>query len=451
MRTIIGVATVLFSSWTMAQNYEGQLVIPDGPTLPIGVEFITMADGSRGANVVSMAQGQRYMASRLVTYSDQEFEIEIPGIGGSISATAEDDGYRAALAQGGAQFEFILDPVSRINEPVRPQTPDQAAQSEEVAVENRDDSVWLSGTLTLAEREPLGAVVLVGGSGPTHRDEYHSGHRPFAVIANVLTEAGFHVVRFDKRGVHKSTGTFVATDIDATARDAMAVTQLMKQRFPKLPIGMVGHSEGSLVAAMVARQTDVHFIVSLAGPAMPVTELFSLQDRTEAIAAGATPEQARALEALTTRLYEVARKVREPEARMSQWQEILGSADETQAAAFEAFNGGTGTLSGQWASQATYSDLLRIKPMEIHSELEVPSLWLVGGLDVQVPPIENLQAIIESAQQPARITYLPNVNHMLQPASTGSPSGYAEIEVSVAEEVLDAITAFVSEQAARAR
>ena len=439
------------SATALAQTYEGRLAIPDGPTLPIGVEFITMADGSPGANVVSMAQGQRYMASHLKRVSEAGFEIEIPGIAGTIFAEKKGGSYQATLSQGGAQFEFTLEPVDSIAEPVRPQTPDLEVGSEDVAIENAADGVWLSGTLTRADGTPRGAVVLIGGSGPTQRDEYHSAHRPFAVIAHVLSEAGFSVLRYDKRGVYKSTGAFVATDIHATARDAVAVTRFMKRQMPDLPLGLVGHSEGGLVAGMVAKETDVDFIVSLAGAAIPVIDLFSLQDRTEALAAGATPEQAGALEVLTARLYESARRNRDPQTRNAQWQEILGSADDAQSAAFAKYNGGTGTLSGLWASQPTYSDLLEIRPMAFYADLGVPMLWVMGGLDVQVPSPENLHALVSSANTPVQIAYLPKLNHMLQPAATGATSEYAEIEVSVAEPVLDAITGFADAHAAPER
>jgi hypothetical protein len=155
---------------------------------------------------------------------------------------------------------------------------------EEVAFANGD--ITLAGTLTLPRTPgPLPAIVLVSGSGPQDRDETLGGGiaiKPFRLLADALTRAGVAVLRYDDRGVGKSTGTFSTATTQDFAADAEAAIGYLLTREEIDPdrIGLLGHSEGGQVAAMLgARDKDLAFIISLAGPGVIGRDVLLLQNR----------------------------------------------------------------------------------------------------------------------------------------------------------------------------
>nr|MCR5241355.1 lysophospholipase [Prevotella sp.] len=144
-------------------------------------------------------------------------------------------------------------------------------QTEEVAFRNDKDGATLAGTLSipssLGETGACPCLLMVSGSGQQNRDEELLGHKPFAVIADYLARNGIATLRYDDRATGQSVGGDVAnaTSVDF-ARDAAAGIDFLRKdkRFSK--VGVIGHSEGGLIAFMLGAQKKVDFIVSLAGP-----------------------------------------------------------------------------------------------------------------------------------------------------------------------------------------
>src|SRR6185369_7709526 len=163
--------------------------------------------------------------------------------------------------------------------------------------------VKLAGTLTLPQgRGPFPAVVMITGSGAQDRDETILGHKPFAVIADRLTRDGIAVLRVDDRGFAKSTGDFTKATDDDFAVDAAANVAFLRKRPDIDPkrVGLIGHSEGGLVAPKVAaKDPKIAFIVLMAGPGVPLSEVLREQRRLLSPAMGVTQEQIRRSEALT--------------------------------------------------------------------------------------------------------------------------------------------------------
>src|SRR6185437_6849994 len=145
-----------------------------------------------------------------------------------------------------------------------------------------------------AQRFP--AIVLIAGSGRNARnEEFGAGHEPFLVLADALTRQGYAVLRYDKRGVARSTGDYsTATTLDF-ASDAAAAVAFLRSRpdIDAANVGLVGHSEGANIAAMVADQdSSLAFIVMLAAAAVPGGVLVAEQNRRMAMAEGETRQAA---------------------------------------------------------------------------------------------------------------------------------------------------------------
>lgn len=184
--------------------------------------------------------------------------------------------------QGGQSFDLEFsrsDSVITINRPQEPKPPFPYIE-EDVVFENKNANITLAGTLTYPKEGKLSVVILVSGSGPQNRNEELLGHKPFLVIADFLTRNGIAVLRYDDRGVGKSTGDFSsATTLDFVG-DALSAVDFLKSKdqINKNLIGIIGHSEGGLIAPLAAVQSDdVAFIIMMAGPGLRGKEILVLQ------------------------------------------------------------------------------------------------------------------------------------------------------------------------------
>ena len=166
--------------------------------------------------------------------------------------------------------------------------------STEVTVAHGD--VVLAGTLTVpAGPGPHPAAVLVTGRGPHDRDETLGPHRPFRLLADTLARAGVAVLRTDDRGVGGSTGSLVGATYDDLVGDGLAGVELLRSRPDVDPaqVGLIGHSEGGYLAPLAAGRGPVAFVVSLAGPAVPGTDVLVEQSRLLPGLPGVGPDPAR--------------------------------------------------------------------------------------------------------------------------------------------------------------
>ena len=131
-------------------------------------------------------------------------------------------------------------------------------------------------------RGPFPAVILISGSGAQDRDETIFQHKPFLVLADMLTRRGIAVLRVDDRGVGGSSGSIATSTSEEFAGDVEAGIAALKSR-PEIDgrkIGLMGHSEGGLIAPIVAaRSRDVAFIVLLAGTGLPGDEIMMMQGK----------------------------------------------------------------------------------------------------------------------------------------------------------------------------
>jgi pimeloyl-ACP methyl ester carboxylesterase len=281
------------------------------------------------------------------------------------------------------------------------------------------------------------------------------GHKPFLVIADYLTRAGFAVLRYDDRGYGKSTGDFgTATTLDF-ANDAEAALEFLRKdpRIIKDKIGIIGHSEGALIAPIVASaDPGVAFIVMLAPPGLTGRETLNLQNEILMKEYGEDPSYIDKILQLNNKIYDIVTGVTDNE-----------KAAEKIRKEFDKFTSG---MSPQEKQQHGLSDYIIEKTikdmltpwMRVFLDLDIkpylarthcPILILVGSKDIQVDPKENIPPIEntlrESGNPDYRIEILTGLNHLFQQSQTGSPSEYAAIEETFSPMALEMIKDWIKE------
>ncbi len=338
----------------------------------------------------------------------------------------------------------------RSNEPLelrRPQNPAKPYpyREEEVSFSSNGQIV-LAGTLTVPSGTgKFPAAILLSGSGPRDRDESLAGHQPFLVLADALTRAGIAVLRYDKRGFGKSTGDYASATAEDFASDAESAIAYLKTR-PEIDggkIGLVGHSEGGILAPMVAMKSrDVAFIVLLAGPALKGEDTLLLQSRLLATAAGMSDEHVEASLAFNRQAYALVREEKDPAALEKRIKELVEASGLSGAMPPAALEQQIRMMNSPW-----FRFFLDYDPVPALEKTTCPVLALDGEKDLQVPPKENLP-LIEKALKAAgnkdfTVKEMPGLNHLFQHSPTGSPTEYGEIEETMSPEVLSMVSEWI--------
>ncbi|MBQ1653799.1 MAG: alpha/beta hydrolase, partial [Bacteroidales bacterium] len=213
-------------------------------------------------------------------FNDNSFYLEISNIGASLSGEMPTgDSIKSLFTQHGKSFPLTLKRGKYVPKPKKQDPKDFPYIVEEVEIFNPETNVKLSGTLTAPyDYKCDKIVILVSGSGLQNRDEEILGHKPFLVLSDYLTRNGIAVIRYDDRGFAKSTGDAINATTYDLSLDTESVVKYIKNdsRLKNMKVGIIGHSEGGMIAPMVAlRNSDVDFIVMLAGPAVEISQLMA--------------------------------------------------------------------------------------------------------------------------------------------------------------------------------
>lgn len=362
--------------------------------------------------------------------------------------------------QAGMTFDLNLFRITDEAEgPFRPQlpVPPYPYATEEVSIQNPNTGVTLAGTLTIPRgRGPHPAILLISGSGPQNRDEEIAGHKPFLVLADFLTRNGIATLRYDDRGVAGSSGAFEgATTVDFM-HDAKAAFQylLAQGRIDRNRCGLVGHSEGGMIAQMMAAsQKEVRFIVLLAAPGIPTHELMLTQARLIARAQGASENEIKISGESNSAIFDILRKENDLDVarklvniEMERLAENLSGQDTARKSMLtEQLISGVESVFTPW-----FLFFINYDPAEYLSNVKCPVLALNGGKDVQVEAISNLEAIkhtLEASGNKQVTTKLfPELNHLFQTAKTGAPREYAQIEETFSEEAMQLISDWIKKR-----
>ncbi|HSG28646.1 MAG TPA: alpha/beta fold hydrolase, partial [Candidatus Krumholzibacterium sp.] len=265
-----------------------------GPKLRLVFNLERAPDGTYGATMDSPDQGARGIPAGEVSFTGDSLFIEVPMAAGNYSAAydSESDRFDGVWRQSGYVIPLILSRDGEEADKGRPQDPVRPYpyREIEVTVDVPAAGITLAGTLTLPEGEgPHPAVVLISGSGPQDRNEEVLGHRPFLVLADHLTRKGIAVLRYDDRGVGGSTGDHAsATSVDFAGDASAALDHLRKiPGVDPSTTGVIGHSEGALIATMLASRPDSPaFAVLLGGTGLDGSDILLMQTELICLAAG---------------------------------------------------------------------------------------------------------------------------------------------------------------------
>jgi len=339
-----------------------------------------------------------------------------------------------------------------LNRPQEPKAPFPYI-SEDVTFMNETAGIELAGTLTIPEGDgPFPAVVLVTGSGSQNRNEELMGHKPFLVIADHLTRNGIAVLRYDDRGVGLSKGSPLNCTTADFATDAAAAVSYLRKRKEIDPgyVGIAGHSEGGLIAPMVASQNpETAFIISLAGTGVKGEIIMHTQNYEIGLASGMDPEVLSKGVATNKKLFAVLKKENDDAIAAEKIRTVYRKLLEKEKKSPEEIDKLVSDLSNS-LNPASYPWLryfIITDPAQFWKKVKCPVLALNGDRDLQVSATVNLPAIEKALRaggnKEVTVKLMPGLNHLFQHCKTGLPTEYGEIEETFSVEVLDIMTGWI--------
>jgi len=395
-------------------------------------------------------QGVSGLPAVKVSQKEASLHFEIPVVSGVYDGTlnAAKTAINGNWTQNGAEQKLNFQRSDKLLELIRPQTPVKPYpyKAEEITFANANLKISLAGTLTLPSGQgPFPAAILLSGSGPNDRDEYLAGHRPFLVLADHLTRKGIAVLRFDKRGIGKSTGDYANATMEDFTGDAEAAFAYLKTRkeVDAKKIGLIGHSEGGMIAPLIAaHSSDVAWIVLLAGPGLNGEETLLLQSELILKAAGLDEAHIATAREFNKQAYALVRQEKDPTTLQSKLSELVKSSAMSASLPPEALESQVLLMATPW-----FHFYLDYDPLPALQKTACPVLALNGEKDLQVSPKENLAKIQKALQDGGNKDFqtlgLPGLNHLLQHSPAGLPNEYGEIVETMAPEALNAVSDWV--------
>lgn len=433
------------------------------------VFHISSKEGKLNATMDSPDQGANGIPCDQVAVSGKTITISVSAIGGNYIGTISADGklIKGKWNQGGGSFDLDLGKNGMPAVKEKPQTPlpPFGYETEEVGFDSENRTVHLAGTLSY----PRGggkfpALVLISGSGQQDRDETIMGHKPFAVIADRLTKLGFAVLRVDDRGKGKSTGEVEKASSADFARDVARSIAFLKGRkeIDTTRVGLLGHSEGGLIAAVLAAEReDINFIVLMAGPGIRGADLLVEQAEQILLQAGVSAEAVKNYLPFYRRMVELSAAGGDSAAMATTirtefhaWkaksnQDLLkqvGFADITSSEAL--LMSLIGTFTTPWMQYFLASDAGALL-----ERTNAKVLALNGEKDVQVLPASNtagLKKALGKSRSPLyEVKILPGLNHLFQQCRSCTITEYGSLEETISETALAEISGWLQQNTLR--
>ncbi|MGA8264930.1 MAG: alpha/beta hydrolase [Ignavibacteriaceae bacterium] len=433
-------------------NWLGSLKV-SGISLRIVFHISKTEDGNYKATMDSPDQGAKDIPVEKVSVNGDSIEIEMPQLRGEYKGRFDDEGtsIEGTWSQAGSNFPLNLEKTNKpvvINRPQEPKPP-FPYNSEDVSYVNIQEGNTLAGTFTFPkEGGPFPAVLLITGSGPQNRDEELLGHKPFLVLSDYLTRRGIAVLRVDDRGVGKSTGNFAGATSADFATDVLAGVEYLKTRkeVNKNEIGLIGHSEGGLIAPMVAvKSKDVAFIVLMAGPGVPGDSILIMQEALISAAEGSSPDVVAKGREVNREIYDIIKNEPDSVKAHNEVVNIFEIYYDSLPDSVKTKVGDKNTALKMLERIETpwFRFFLRYDPRPTLEKVKCPVLAIDGSKDLQVPPKEDLEAIAKALKKGGNKNFktveLKGLNHLFQDCNTGSPAEYNTIEETISPTALKTI------------
>lgn len=429
--------------------------ILDVTVMQLRLDFhIAATEDGYSSTMDSPDQGAMDIKATTTTYVDGLLTLTIAESGIKYSAKLNGDILEGTFKQGPQTFPLNLTREQGEKKVLpRPQTPKEPFPyyTEEVSIPNPEAGIKLAGTLTLPEAKGVfPAVIMITGSGPQDRDEMIFEHRPFAVIANHLARNGIASLRFDDRGTASSEGDFQKGTTFDFASDVTSVIAWLKTRKEIKEIGLIGHSEGGIIAPIVAStNSDVDFIIMLAGTGERGDKILLVQQEDIARASGEDEEEIQKQLGINAKAFELVFANTDLETLRAEMQKYIeetldnGTVETPEGLTREEF------IQAQLAGLCSPWTLafMKLDPRDYLAKIKCPVLVLNGDKDLQVSSKVNLplinEALSKAGNKDVTIREFPGLNHLFQECETGVPDEYVKIEQTFAPVVLDEITAWI--------
>jgi uncharacterized protein len=413
------------------------------------VFHITKTDAGYSATMDSPDQGAKDIPMSKAMFENRVLTVELDMAKINYTGTLDMDGdVKGTFTQGGQSFSLNLThkSIEKV-ELKRPQNPVKPYPyySEEITFDNKKENFTLAGTLTLPKKEgKFPVVVLITGSGPQNRDEELMGHKPFLVLSDYLTRNGIGVLRFDDRGTGASKGDFAKALTSDFATDVSAAVDYLETRkdIDAKKIGLIGHSEGGIVAPMVAvNRKDIRFIVLMAGTAVSGGDILLLQQDLIGRATGVKEEDLKQTANINREIFDIITKSTNDSTLKTKLSDYIKlKIKEMPDVPKDAKED---DIVKQQLDRLTpwMLNFIKYNPAPMLEKVKCPVLAINGSKDMQVPANVNLPAIENALKKggnkKSTIKELPGLNHLFQECTTGAPVEYSQIEQTMSPVALE--------------
>ncbi len=448
MKTKLLMVLILLAQIFYAQeiigNWKGELDI-QGMKLPL-ILHISKDGENLKSTLDSPKQGAKDIAVDKTSFINNELNLEVKALSVSYKGTLKNEKIEGIFQQGSMSLPLIFEPFFG-EEKVsfnRPQTPKPPFdyQTEEVTFVNPIDKNTLAGTISIPKnfKKSNKILVMITGSGRQNRDEELFGHKPFAVIADDFAKKGIATLRIDDRGIGASskgkdddTSANFATDISS------AVDFLAEKGYQN--IGLIGHSEGGMIAPMVSKTNKkVKFLVLMAGPGTKIDELLIQQNYLGGKLSGMPERDLAEANVANIKIYDFIKnytgKNYQEDLKKFLMENFKGKMSDEEM---------TQTINQTKKNWFRY--FIKFNPNEYLSLVKIPILAVNGSKDFQVPAKENLAAIKKSLTKAGNKNFetieFEGLNHLFQECKTGAFSEYVDIEQTISPKVLDKMSSWI--------
>ncbi|WP_413662585.1 alpha/beta hydrolase family protein [Microbulbifer sp. CNSA002] len=452
------VAAGLFSTTASASGIDGEwkatIQTESDKVLPIVLHIDQ--DNGKWTGVLDSPSQKTYgieMSSLEVIGNNISFEIEDLGLSYEGAYNPVVELMFGSFTQG-KSLSLNFRKINTVQPENRPQTPTgpYPYTIEEVSFKSTITNNIISGTLTKPNSRIKATAILISGSGPQDRDETAFGHKAFAVIADYLTRQGYAVLRYDERGIGDSTGSFSTATTEDFANDTSAIVDYLNSRndLPKGKTGLIGHSEGGMIAPMVAsNRDDIAFTILLGGPGVKLQELFFDQWHRDRKHSGVTEKNLQELRKLDKIIFEQFAHLPIGGTISDELHQYLYKTVELEGLEGGKLEAQVEVLKKQY-STPWFRYALSFNPEPYLEGTKCPILALNGSLDFQVDAEMNLgnieKVLGKSNHKDYEIIELDKMNHLFQTAETGSYAEYAEIEETFSPIALETMSIWLNER-----